>query len=84
MEQRPRVLAAWRAMRVDCLGLGMGLRFAMPYQAWWHTMNDFAMEDISNIALLCFLLGIGFITFIGVAAIYITSLFLMESFNDGN
>jgi hypothetical protein len=47
-------------------------------------MNDFAMEDISNIALLCFLLGIGFITFIGVAAIYITSLFLMESFNDGN
>jgi len=45
-------------------------------------MNDFATEDISNIALLCFLLGIGFITFIGVAAIYITSLFLMESFND--
>jgi hypothetical protein len=47
-------------------------------------MNDFATEDISNIALLCFLLGVGFITFIGVAAIYITSLFLMESFNDRN
>jgi hypothetical protein len=62
----------------------MGLCFAIPYQQENNTMNDFATEDISNIALLCFLLGIGFITFIGVAAIYITSLFLMESFNDGN
>jgi hypothetical protein len=62
----------------------MGLCFAITYQQETYTMNDFATEDISNIALLCFLLGIGFITFIGVAAIYITSLFLMESFNDGN
>jgi len=60
----------------------MGLCFAITYQQENNTMNDFATEDISNIALLCFLLGIGFITFIGVAAIYITSLFLMESFND--
>jgi len=62
----------------------MGLCLAITYQQENNTMNDFATEDISNIALLCFLLGIGFITFIGVAAIYITSLFLMESFNDGN
>jgi len=62
----------------------MGLCLAITNQQETNTMNDFAMEDISNIALLCFLLGIGFITFIGVAAIYITSLFLMESFNDGN
>jgi len=62
----------------------MGLCLATTNQKETNTMNDFAMEDISNIALLCFLLGIGFITFIGVAAVYITSLFLMESFNDGN
>jgi hypothetical protein len=62
----------------------MGLCLAITYQQENNTMNDFATEDISNIALLCFLLGVGFITFIGVAAIYITSLFLMESFNDRN
>ena len=62
----------------------MGLCLAITNQKETNTMNDFAREDISNIALLCFLLGIGFITFIGVAAIYIPSLFLMESFNDGN
>lgn len=45
-------------------------------------MTEFAHEDISNIALLCFVLGVGFITFIGVAAVYIASLFLMEEFND--
>jgi hypothetical protein len=64
------------------MGTWMGLCFAITNQKETNTMNDFAMEDISNIALLCFLLGIGFITFIGVAAVYITSLFLMESFND--
>ena len=62
----------------------MGLRLAITNQQETYNMNDFAMEDISNIALPCFLLGIGFITFIGVAAIYITSLFLMESLNDHN
>lgn len=71
-------------MALDYLGAGMGLCFAITYQQENNTMNDFATEDISNIALLCFLLGVGFITFIGVAAIYITSLFLMESFNDRN
>lgn len=45
-------------------------------------MTDFATEDISNIALLCFVLGVGFLTFLGVALAYITTLFLMESFND--
>jgi hypothetical protein len=69
-------------MALDYLGSSMGLYLAITNQQETYTMNDFATEDISNIALLCFLLGIGFITFIGVAAIYITSLFLMESFND--
>lgn len=45
-------------------------------------MTDFAHEDISNIALLCFVLGVGFLTFLGVALAYITTLSLMESFND--
>jgi hypothetical protein len=62
----------------------MGLCSAITNQIQPNTMTDFALEDISNIALLCFLLGIGFITFVGVAALYITSLFLMESINDRN
>jgi hypothetical protein len=45
-------------------------------------MIDFSVEDISNIALLCFVLGIGVITFLGVAILYIASLCLMESLND--
>ena len=45
-------------------------------------MTDFSVEDISNIALLCFLLGVGFMTFVAVSLLYIASLFLMESFND--
>lgn len=45
-------------------------------------MTDFSIEDISNIALLCFLLGVGFITFVAVAMLYLVSLFLMESLND--
>jgi hypothetical protein len=45
-------------------------------------MVDFSVEDISNIALICFLLGISFITFVAVAMLYIVSLFLMESLND--
>jgi hypothetical protein len=45
-------------------------------------MTDFSIEDISNIALLCFLLGIGFITFVAVSLLYLASLFLMESIND--
>jgi hypothetical protein len=45
-------------------------------------MIDFSVEDISNIALLCFVLGVGFITFVAVAMLYLASLFLMESLND--
>jgi hypothetical protein len=45
-------------------------------------MVDFSVEDISNIALLCFLLGVGFLVFMGVALLYLVSLFLMESLND--
>jgi len=45
-------------------------------------MIDFSVEDISNIALLCFLLGVGFITFVAVSLLYLASLFLMESLND--
>jgi hypothetical protein len=66
------------------LGLGMGLRTPVPHQAWWHSMVDFSVEDISNIALLCFLLGIGFLVFMGVALLYLVSFFLMESLNDRN
>jgi hypothetical protein len=60
----------------------MGLRTPVPHQAWWHSMVDFSVEDISNIALLCFVLGVGFITFVAVAMLYLVSLFLMESLND--
>ena len=67
---------------MDFVGNGMGLCLAMSHQTRWHTMTDFAHEDISNIALLCFVLGVGFLTFLGVALAYITTLFLMESFND--
>jgi hypothetical protein len=45
-------------------------------------MVDFSVEDISNIALLCFVLGIGFLVFMGVAMLYLVSFFLMESLND--
>jgi hypothetical protein len=45
-------------------------------------MTDFSVEDISNIALLCFLLGVGFLAFMGVAMLYLVSFFLMESIND--
>jgi hypothetical protein len=71
-------------MLTDASGLFLALLGVLlcNFESERQHMNDFATEDISNIALLCFLLGIGFITFIGVAAIYITSLFLMESFND--
>ena len=62
------------------MGLGMGICFAAPHLARWSCMD--VTDDISNIALLCFVLGIGFLTFIGVALAYITTLFLMESFND--
>jgi hypothetical protein len=47
-------------------------------------MIEFTLEDLSNIALLCFVLGVGFFTFIGVAILYLSSLFLMESLNDRN
>jgi hypothetical protein len=47
-------------------------------------MVSFSVEDISNIAMLCFLLGIGFLTFMAVAMLYLVSLFLMESLNDRN
>ena len=45
-------------------------------------MIHFVFEDIANIALLCFLLGIGFITFVAVALTYIAAYFLMEDFNE--
>jgi hypothetical protein len=60
----------------------MGLRSPVPHQAWWCSMTDFSVEDISNIALLCFVLGVGFITFVAVSLLYLASLFLMESLND--
>lgn len=47
-------------------------------------MIDFSVEDISNIALLCFILGVGAVTFVCIALLYIASLFLMEEFNDRN
>jgi phage shock protein PspC (stress-responsive transcriptional regulator) len=43
---------------------------------------EMTVEDMQNIALLCLLLGIGVISFIGVAAIYICAFFLMDSSND--
>ena len=45
-------------------------------------MIDFSVEDISNIALMCFVLSVGFITFVAVSLLYLASLFLMESLND--
>lgn len=45
-------------------------------------MIDFALEDISNIALLCFVLGVGMLSFICVSFLYIATLFIMEDFND--
>jgi hypothetical protein len=39
-------------------------------------------EDLYNIALICFLLGIGFVSIVGLAALYMFTLFLMESIND--
>ena len=43
---------------------------------------EMTVEDMQNIALLCLLLGIGVISFIGVIAIYICAFFLMDSSND--
>jgi hypothetical protein len=60
----------------------MGLRTPAPNQSRGQSMVSFSVEDISNIALLCFLLGVGFITFVAVSLLYLASLFLMESIND--
>lgn len=35
-------------------------------------------EDVANIALLCFLLGIGVVTTVVVMFLYLATLFLME------
>ena len=47
-------------------------------------MIHFVFEDTANIAFLCFLLGIGVVTFVCVMSLYFFALFLMEDFNDRN
>lgn len=37
-------------------------------------------SDLANIGLICFLMGVGILTFIGIALIYLTVMEFLETF----
>lgn len=41
-----------------------------------------SIDDLYNILLICFILGVGFVSAVGISALYMFTLFLMETIND--
>jgi hypothetical protein len=61
---------------MDYLGVMLGLRASTPYCAWRYAVMD---SDLANIGLICLLMGVGIVLFIGIAFAYLAAMEFIET-----